>query len=126
VWQLTRPEERTVVTVAAARRAPQKPTPVEPVAAVHHPAPPARLVLSAARGACWLEVRARAKTGRVLYAGTLAQGGAVAFTRRRLWLAFGAGGNLDATLNGRAVDRFPAGTAAVAVTARGIGRPASL
>lgn len=126
VWQLRRPSERTIVTVAAARPASPKPAPAAPVVAVHHAAAPARLVLSAARGACWLEVRAPGRGGHVLYAGTLAQGATVRFTRRRLWVAFGAGGNLDAMLNGRVVGRFPAGTAAVAVTARGIGRPAPL
>jgi uncharacterized protein DUF4115 len=124
VWQLTRPAGRTVLTVSE-RAAPAPPRAPPIVATAHHATAPARLVLTAARGACWLEVRTPARTGRVLYAGTLDQGRTVAFARRRLWVAFGAGGNLDARLGGRAV-RFPSGTAAVTVTGRGVGSPTAL
>ena len=125
VWQLTRPAGRTVVTVSAARPAPAPARAPPIVTAAHHAAAPARFVLIAARGACWLEVRTPERTGRVLYAGTLDPGRTVAFTRRRLWVAFGAGGNLDARLGGRAV-RFPSGTASVTVTGRGVGSPSAL
>jgi hypothetical protein len=114
VWQLTRPAARTVVTVS--ERVAPAPARAPPAAIVHQTVVPARLVLTAARGACWLEVRSG---GKVLYAGTLDQGRTRSFTRRRLRVAYGAGGNLDARLNGRAV-RFPSGTAAVTVTARGV------
>jgi hypothetical protein len=119
VWQLTRPGGRTVVTVSepaapAPARAPPRVVPVH-----HRTVTRARLVLTATRGACWLEVRTPATNGRVLYAGTLEQGQTAAFRRRRLFVELGAGGNVDATLNGRPV-RLPTGTASVLVTARGI------
>ena len=83
----------------------------------------ARLVLTAARGDCWLEVRVGSSRGKVLFAGTLVRGETLRFVKRRLWLAFGAGGNLEVALNGKRVERFPSGTAAVLVTAQGVSSP---
>ncbi len=86
----------------------------------------ARLVVHAARGDCWLEVRAGSRGGRVVYAGTLAHGRTLRVARARLWVAFGAGAHLDVTLNGKQVASFPSGTAAVVVTADGVGEPRSV
>ena len=80
----------------------------------------AQLVLKAARGDCWLEVRVRSATGKLLFAGTLEHGRSLRFLKKRLWLSFGAGGNLDVTLNGRRIKNFPTGTATVAITAKGM------
>lgn len=83
--------------------------------------PNARLVLSAARGSCWLQVRAGGVNGRLLYEGTLEEGQTQRFAKhRRLWLELGAPGNLNAKLNGRAVEDFPTRSAVVAVTASGV------
>jgi cytoskeleton protein RodZ len=64
----------------------------------------ARLVVRAAEGDCWLEVRAGSVTGNLLYQGTLEQGQTLRFARKRIWMVVGAGGNLDATVNGKAVE----------------------
>jgi cytoskeleton protein RodZ len=62
----------------------------------------AQLVLRAARGDCWVIVRAGSASGRVLYEHTLRQGSSLHLTvRRPLWLRVGAGLNLDASLGGR-------------------------
>ena len=82
-----------------------------------------KLVLTAARGDCWLEARVSSATGKLLFAGTLEQGRSIRLTRSRLWVAFGAGANLEVTLNGRRVESFPTGTAAVRVTAKGVSPP---
>ncbi|HZC28316.1 MAG TPA: RodZ domain-containing protein [Gaiellaceae bacterium] len=71
-----------------------------------HVVPMARLVLTAATGDTWLQVRAGGATGAVKYEGTLQQGQQLAFTRRpflfrRLWLAVGKPANLVAKVNGR-------------------------
>ena len=86
----------------------------------------ARLVLTATGGTCWLEVRAGSPRALLLYRGTLEQGRSVRFVRQRLWVGFGAGGNLEVSLNGRRVERFPTGTASVLVTAKGVGTPRAL
>jgi cytoskeleton protein RodZ len=64
------------------------------------PQPPrlAHVVLVAARGPCWLEVRS---AGRQLYEKELAQGERALFTGRRLWIRLGAPWNVDATVNGK-------------------------
>jgi cytoskeleton protein RodZ len=80
----------------------------------------ARLVLTAARGDCWVQVRAGSVSGRLLFEGTLEQGQAKRFTRKRLWLEVGAPSNLNVRLNGRRVQSFPQGPAIVLVTAKGV------
>jgi cytoskeleton protein RodZ len=80
----------------------------------------ARLVLTAARGDCWVQVRAGSVSGRLLFEGTLEQGQAKRFTRKRLWLEVGAASNLNVRLNGRRVQSFPQGPAIVVVTAKGV------
>jgi len=90
-------------------------TPTEPATAPTL----ARLVLTAARGDCWVQVRAGSVSGRLLFEGTLEQGQAKRFTRKRLWLEVGAASNLNVRLNGRRVQSFPQGPAIVVVTAKG-------
>jgi cytoskeleton protein RodZ len=80
----------------------------------------ARLVLTAARGECWVEVRRGGPTGELVFSGTIFEGDSERFAARRLWVNFGAAQNLDAKLNGKAVDRLPDGQAVVVVTSRGI------
>ncbi|MGH2799315.1 MAG: helix-turn-helix domain-containing protein [Thermoleophilaceae bacterium] len=52
----------------------------------------ARLVVTAARGDCWLSVRAGSRDGRVLYEGTLREGDSLRFARKRLWIRMGGPG----------------------------------
>ena len=82
------------------------------------------LVVTAARGDCWLEVHAGAADGDVLYQGILAKGDARTFSGKALWIRAGAAEKLEMTLNGRRVDNVPRGTADVLVTSRGV-RPAT-
>jgi cytoskeleton protein RodZ len=79
--------------------------------------PKARLVLTAVRGPCWVQVRANGVNGRLLYEGTLEVAQVQRFARhQRLWLELGAPANLDARLNGRRVTNFPTQPAVVVVT----------
>ncbi len=79
---------------------------------------PARttLVLTAARGECWVEARADSATGRPLYAGTLTTGSSLRFNRPRLWLRLGAPENVDLVVNGRP-SAIPSGTAELTIPA---------
>lgn len=96
-------------------------TTTEAEAPAPQPAKPkaARLVLRAARGDCWMQVRAGSATGELLFEGTLEQGQTQPFTRKRIWIQLGAGEMLDVRLNGKKVDGFPAGASIVLVTAKG-------
>jgi cytoskeleton protein RodZ len=84
------------------------------------PARRARLVLTAARGDCWMSVRANSASGPLLYQGSLEQGQTQRFVKwRRVWIELGAPANLRVRLNGKAV-RFPRRQAVVLVTAKGV------
>ena len=79
----------------------------------------ARLVLTAVRGECWVQVRANGVNGRLLYEGTLEVGQTQRFVRyQRLWLELGAPASVDAKLNGRRVANFPTQPAVVVATAK--------
>lgn len=117
------PSENSLLPNAAATQ-PASGETTEPPATTAEttPAEPgtARLVLTAARGDCWVQVRAGSVSGRLLFEGTLEQGQAKRFTRKRLWLEVGAASNLNVRLNGRRVQSFPQGPAIVVVTAKGV------
>jgi cytoskeleton protein RodZ len=79
----------------------------------------ARLVLTAARGDCWVRVHKNSATGALVYSGTMEEGQTLRFVARRLWITLGNASALEAKLNGKPVADFPiAGT--VVVTHKGI------
>ena len=103
------------------RAAPAKPPPRSQRSA---PQPAPALGLRAVRGSCWLDVHAFTATGKLIYTGTLAEGGTLRFSLRRpLWIRLGAPWNLDATIAGKPAIRLPTQTGNVVVTRTGI-RPA--
>jgi len=106
---------------AARHPAPPPPTTIT-MASVQTPSPItrprptiARLALVASRGSCWISVRLGSEQGRLLFERTLEPGDTARFIARRLWVRLGAPWNLDATLNGRAV-QLPAAIDNVVVT----------
>lgn len=122
IWALgARDGERTATEmptfgVAATTTAVARP------AARHRRPKPAKvtaLVLTAARGRCWLSVHRDTAAGRTLWEGTLEQGSTVRFRGRRLWLRIGWPPALDARLDGRSL-ALPSRTATVVVTASGL------
>jgi cytoskeletal protein RodZ len=81
----------------------------------------AKLVLSASAGDCWMQVRSKSATGKLLYEGTLQAGQTQKFTDdKRLWLQLGNPVYLKGTLNGRSVKNLPDGPAIVVATAEGL------
>jgi cytoskeleton protein RodZ len=89
-------------------------------APARQPARRIRLVLTAARGDCWMSVHANSASGPLLYQGSLEQGQTQRFAKwRRIWIELGAPANLRVRLNGNAV-RFPNRQAVVVVTAKGV------
>jgi cytoskeleton protein RodZ len=105
------PPAQTRTTTRAAR-------PTTPPAA-RQPLRVARIVLVARRGRCWLSVHEGSATGRLVYERTLEQGRAAHFVSTRLWIRVGAPWNVDATLNGKAV-QLPTSTGDVVVTPAGL------
>jgi cytoskeletal protein RodZ len=89
-----------------------------PTTAAQAPVGRARLVLTAARGDCWMQVRAGGVNGKLIFEGTVEQGQTQRFVKyKRLWLELGAPGNLNAKLNGRRLQDFPTRSAIIVVTA---------
>ena len=115
-WQATRgsPHHKT---------APPRPTTTQIVKQlkVAPPSKPkiARLSLVASRGSCWVEVRRISASGPIVLLRTLEQGETTRVNGVRLWVRFGAPWNVDATVNGKAV-QLPSALGNVVVTARGI------
>jgi cytoskeleton protein RodZ len=79
----------------------------------------AKLVLTAARGDCWVEVHKGSATGELVYSGTMEQGQTQRFVGRRLWVTMGDASVLDARLNGKRVANFPLAETVV-VSAQGV------
>jgi cytoskeleton protein RodZ len=89
--------------------------------AADEPAARARLVLTAARGDSYVQVRAGGVNGKLLWEGTLEQGQTQRFTRyARLWLDLDDPQNLNAKVNNRRLQDFPTQPAVVLVTAKGV------
>jgi cytoskeleton protein RodZ len=102
------------------------------VAAVPPPAAPAKTTtpaisakptftsISAARGRCWILVRAGGPNGTVLFEGVLEQGQAKRFpVTSRLWLRMGRPNALDITLAGKPVGGLPATPSNLVLTRSG-------
>jgi hypothetical protein len=102
---------------AAPRSAPQAPARV--VRRARPEVGPAKLILTAAHGRCWLQVNLGSRTGRYLYEGSLEQGQSLRFAGKRLWIRLGAPQNLEASLNGVPAG-LPDDTASVVVTRAGV------
>jgi hypothetical protein len=83
----------------------------------------AHLVVRAADGGSWMEVRATSQAGKLLYSGTLERGQRKSFDGRSLQLALAEPDNVVVRVNGNRVE-LPAGTTFV-VTARRITRATS-
>jgi cytoskeleton protein RodZ len=83
----------------------------------------ARLVVRATNGSSWMEVRAAAPAGKLLYNGTLEQGQRKTFQGRALQLALAEPDNVVVRVNGNIVE-LPAGTTFM-VTSKRVARATS-
>jgi hypothetical protein len=72
----------------------------------------ATVIVTAARGDCWISARLGSEEGRVLDERILAQGESVTLRGERVWLSIGAAANVDITVNGEE-RKIQSGTVAV-------------
>jgi len=80
-----------------------------------------RLVLYADGGDCWLRVRSKSATGKLLYEGTLQAGQTQRFVDdKRIWVQLGAPSYLKGTVNGERIKNMPNGPAIAIVKADGL------
>lgn len=123
------PHASTQVARRHAPRARGGHTPAAPVAVTSHSHPRSvrrpveplvRLRMVAVRGSCWLLVRRMRATGPVLYDGILEQDASLTVRGTRVWVSFGAAGNLDLWLNGKTWTPGLSGTVNALVSAYGL------
>jgi hypothetical protein len=97
-------------------------TPAQTPAVVKPPVTtiPVRLIVTAKRGNCWLEVHSGSATGRILFQGTLERGQRKLFSGRKLWITLDRPENLSTILNGRSRVLPAGGVKTLIVTSRGI------
>ncbi|HEX5468826.1 MAG TPA: RodZ domain-containing protein [Gaiellaceae bacterium] len=108
------PATTSEATTSTREKTPNKP-------AHQHAKRKTKLVLTAVDGDCWVQVRERSATGRLIYEGTLQAGQRQRFSdEKRLWLQLGNPVYLSAKLNGQAVENLPNGPAIVVATAKGV------
>jgi cytoskeleton protein RodZ len=80
-----------------------------------------RLVLYADGGDCWLRVRSKSATGKLLYEGTLQAGQMQRFVdEKRVWVQLGAPAYLQGTVNGDRIRNMPDGPSIAVVKADGL------
>jgi uncharacterized protein DUF4115 len=88
-----------------AQQKPRRQTSTKTTATVTPPPPkPAQLVtvvLTASRGDCWFQARAGSANGPVLDERVLSRGESISLRSKSVWLAVGAAGNLDVTVDGK-------------------------
>ena len=104
VWQLgfSSSEPQPVTTSFGEATAAPKPKPTRHAAV--QPKRPATLVVRAARGPCWVQVRFGSAAGELVAERTLEAGGTLRFgLDRRLWVRLGAPWTVDVLLRGKRV-----------------------
>jgi cytoskeleton protein RodZ len=79
-----------------------------------------RLIVTAKRGNCWLEVHSGSATGRIIFQGTLERGQRKLFSGQKLWITLDRPENLGTVLNGRSRILPAGGVKTLIVTSRGI------
>ncbi len=99
-------------TTAPATTAPETTTTPPPATTTGRQPQPgdATLVVKATRGDSPLSVHADSEEGESLYDGVIVQGRSISLFGPRLWIRLGAPENVDLTLDGRPVERLPAGS----------------
>jgi len=107
-------ETTTPVTKTVRRTTPAKATtPTTTTTAVETTNPAlATVIVTAARGDCWISARLGSENGRVLDERLLAQGESITLRGARVWISIGASGNVDVTVNGQERE-LQSGTVAV-------------
>ena len=101
----------TTVTKRVQQTSPTKTATTTPITITTSPAL-ATVIVTAARGDCWISARLGSETGKVLDERILAQGESMTLRGAQVWLSIGAAANVDVTVNGQ--DReLQSGTVAV-------------
>jgi hypothetical protein len=114
-WTRGEPQKKEPVGLGSA--GPQKPAVTQRPRATTNTV---RLIVTAKRGNCWLEVHSGSATGRILFQGTMELGQRKLFNGRKLWITLDRPENLGTVLNGHSRRLPGGGVKTLIVTSRGI------
>ena len=114
-WTWGEPQKKEPVGLGGTTPA-QTPAVVRPPVAANT----VRLIVTALRGNCWLEVHSGSATGRIIFQGTLERGQRHVFTGRKLWITLDRPENLRTILNGHTRVLPGGGVKTLIVTSRGV------
>jgi cytoskeleton protein RodZ len=112
-WTRGEPQKKEPVGLGAA---PPQTVAVKPQATTNA----VRLIVTAKRGNCWLEVHSGSATGRIIFQGTLERGQRKLFSGHKLWITLDRPENLGTVLNGRSRILPGGGVKTLIITSRGI------
>ena len=110
----TEPADEPAATTVKKRVQQTSPTKTATTTPIKTTTPPAlaTVIVTAARGDCWISARLGSETGKVLDERILAQGESMTLRGAQVWMSIGAAANVDVTVNGQ--DReLKSGTVAV-------------
>jgi hypothetical protein len=102
-WKFSGPEDEKIPNLATTTHAKKVLKPASPTKAVKTAPVSFRLYVRALHGNCWMDVRNWSASGKSRYTGTVELGQDQRWVARRLWINFGAPGNLAIVFNGRLV-----------------------
>jgi cytoskeleton protein RodZ len=121
-WKFSGPREPTIPNLGTTTQAKKVLKPATPTKPVKVPPATFRLYLRAVNGNCWMDVRNWSQSGKPVFTGTVELGQDQRWVKRRLWINFGAPGNLAIVFNGHLVHIQRAG--AYRFSPRGFSRTA--
>jgi len=99
----TEPADQPAATTVTKRVQRTSPTKTATTAPIKTTTPPAlaTVIVTAARGDCWISARLGSENGKVLEERLLAQGESVTLRGARVWISIGAAANVDVSVNGQ-------------------------
>ena len=99
----TEPADQPAVTTVTKRVQRTSPTKTAITTPIKTTTPPAlaTVIVTAARGDCWISARLGSENGKVLDERLLAQGESVTLRGARVWISIGAAANVDVSVNGQ-------------------------
>jgi hypothetical protein len=102
-WKFSGPENEAIPNLATTTQEKKVLKPAKPTKPVKTAPVSFRLYVRAVHGNCWMDVRNWSASGKSRYTGTVELGQDQRWVARRLWINFGAPGNLAIVFNGRLV-----------------------
>lgn len=102
-WKFSGPGNEQIPNLSTTTRAKKVLKPASPTKPVKTQPSSFRLYVRAVHGNCWMDMRNWSQSGKPVYTGTVELGQDHRWVARRLWINFGAPGNLAIVFNGHLI-----------------------